>query len=407
MESITELPDKVHQQLRALSRDPRLDELEMGIGRANIFRILKAENLEIRHSNFLAWLLSPNETHKLGSKFLKLFLKDIFANGSYVWTNEFRVDRLALDNATVRREWQNIDIVVEADDFVVAIENKIHSTEHSNQLRKYRNTIETHFPSERFNHVFVYLTLDGSDALDKEDADYYQSYSYVEIAKNIERLLEIQRENIGNRIQTYIEDYNRTIRLNLMKNDQLNQLARDLYDSHKESIDFIFENRPDRLFEVSKIVQEQVTSTGWALGSQHKGYIRFLPPRLLEIMPRTAEYGWPDREAMLFEFICYYDKCQLVLTIAPGNKEIVEFLVHNAKVAVKGLKGSREPKGKKWITPYIRNWKKNIKAPEMTDEEVKQYLDTIWAEVQIAVERVENTFEACSSELIRLGHAVE
>ena len=40
----------------------------------NIFKVLKLEDFEIRHSNFLAWLLDPSENHELKDEFLKKFL---------------------------------------------------------------------------------------------------------------------------------------------------------------------------------------------------------------------------------------------------------------------------------------------------------------------------------------------
>ena len=45
------------------------------IGRLNVFNALQLQNQEIRHSNFLAWLLNPNESHKLGDAFLKELLQ--------------------------------------------------------------------------------------------------------------------------------------------------------------------------------------------------------------------------------------------------------------------------------------------------------------------------------------------
>ena len=35
----------------------------------NIFKVLKLDNHEIRHSNFLAWLLNPKENHNLQGNF--------------------------------------------------------------------------------------------------------------------------------------------------------------------------------------------------------------------------------------------------------------------------------------------------------------------------------------------------
>ena len=44
------------------------------------FKVLKLESHEIRHSNVLAWLFNPNESHNLGSKFLEQFLYAVASN---------------------------------------------------------------------------------------------------------------------------------------------------------------------------------------------------------------------------------------------------------------------------------------------------------------------------------------
>src|SRR5690606_12205461 len=52
-------------------------ELEARIGRFNIFDALGIVRTEIRHSNFLAWLLDPAESHGLGGLFLNAVLMDL------------------------------------------------------------------------------------------------------------------------------------------------------------------------------------------------------------------------------------------------------------------------------------------------------------------------------------------
>ena len=52
-------------------------ELEQRIGRFNIFDALGIARVEIRHSNFLAWLLDPAESHGQRSLFLKAVLMDL------------------------------------------------------------------------------------------------------------------------------------------------------------------------------------------------------------------------------------------------------------------------------------------------------------------------------------------
>src|SRR5437016_8926688 len=51
--------------------------LESLIGRFNIFDALAISQAEIRHSNFLAFILDPAESHGQGQLFLKAVLMDL------------------------------------------------------------------------------------------------------------------------------------------------------------------------------------------------------------------------------------------------------------------------------------------------------------------------------------------
>ena len=61
-----------------LLKDIEFDKLELGLQNPNIFEILKISKTEIRHSNFLSWLLNPNGSHQLGDVFLKRFFLHCF-----------------------------------------------------------------------------------------------------------------------------------------------------------------------------------------------------------------------------------------------------------------------------------------------------------------------------------------
>ncbi len=50
------------------------------LGGVNIFDVLKVSRAEIRHSNMLAWLLDPKESHGFGTAFLDGFLKRVCQN---------------------------------------------------------------------------------------------------------------------------------------------------------------------------------------------------------------------------------------------------------------------------------------------------------------------------------------
>jgi len=56
-----------------------LRELESRIGRFNVFEALRIARVEIRHSNFLAWILDPAESHGQGGTFLEAMMMDLLA----------------------------------------------------------------------------------------------------------------------------------------------------------------------------------------------------------------------------------------------------------------------------------------------------------------------------------------
>jgi hypothetical protein len=51
--------------------------LESGIGKFNIFDALGITRAEIRHSNFLVFILDPAESHGQGQLFLNALLMDL------------------------------------------------------------------------------------------------------------------------------------------------------------------------------------------------------------------------------------------------------------------------------------------------------------------------------------------
>jgi hypothetical protein len=108
--------------------------LESRIARFNIFDALGITRVEIRHSNFLAFILDPAESHGQGQLFLKAVLLDILksaAPGSRP-ISPIDLDGIDLRGVEVMREWRNIDLLVTFKEprFAIAIENKIDSREH-------------------------------------------------------------------------------------------------------------------------------------------------------------------------------------------------------------------------------------------------------------------------------------
>ena len=155
--------------------------------------------------------------------------------------------------------------------------------------------------------------------------------------------------------------------------DKLINLVKNIYASHKEALDFIFENKPDRLAEMSDIIKNKVKQKGFVLGSSSKAYIRFLTTRMDKIIPRKAT-EWTNRESFLFEFEIALNRITFRATISPGDEEVRAILVE----IMENVKGAKTPKGKKWIAHFIEGFR--FEFGEMSDEEIENFIDKIFSD---------------------------
>lgn len=304
---------KLESKYSSLLLDPNFIKLELLYEKPNIFSALRLAHHEIRHSNFLGWLLDPNQTHGLGSKFLKLVLADILLDERAKDISVTSVGKLKLDKAQVLREWKNIDVLIKIEGLVITIENKVWSSESKHQLQKYKDIINSEFGNSR--KVFVFLTPFGTDA---SMNDEYISYSYSRIVSILQLITSTYYEAISPSVMVYLNDYIETVRTNFMKNGEVNILAREVYLNHKELFDFVLNHTPNPLNELQDYLSKKLTSYGWVKKTSQKNYVRFLPKSLIDIIPNNS-ISW-NSEAFLFEFLINTNEVAFYFTIAPGDQ---------------------------------------------------------------------------------------
>lgn len=117
----------------------------------NIFTILRDESEEVNlHSKFIYELLNINGTHEMGEVYLKSFLNII----------QFEYNGMDLSKAKVKREYENIDILICLGNKAIIIENKIYAGDQENQLNRYNNKLLGKGYRDE-DIVIYYLTLDG------------------------------------------------------------------------------------------------------------------------------------------------------------------------------------------------------------------------------------------------------
>lgn len=140
-----------------------LERLQAQLDRFNIFEATGFIRQELRHSDFLAFLLNPRSNHGLGDAFVKRLLQRVLAvaDGASAAVTPIELELWDLNRMEVRREWHYIDVLLldEDHELAVIIENKVDTGEHSDQLRRYLEIVEQHYPGWRV--IGLYLTPGG------------------------------------------------------------------------------------------------------------------------------------------------------------------------------------------------------------------------------------------------------
>lgn len=140
----------------------------------NVFKILKIDRSELKHSAFLAELLDPNGSHGLGYEFLKHFVRifrvdnfsDDDCNNSKV-TCEFPSQNISEDYSSGGR----VDIMIVSGKNEIIIENKIDAGDGYRQLVRYKKD----YPKASL----IYLTLMGTRPTKHSVGDLVEGLDYT------------------------------------------------------------------------------------------------------------------------------------------------------------------------------------------------------------------------------------
>jgi len=394
----------INNRYSQLVKDINFDRLDLELKNPNIFHILKISNTEIRHSNFLSWLLDPSQSHKMGDIFLKRFLREVFSSDKFDKLNQVDVEGMNLSDVQIYREWKNIDILIVLNEIVVCVENKILTKEHSNQLQRYRKIVEENFPN--LKRIFVYLTPFGD--ISENESDIYEPISYVFVVETLERILKVYSSSLNDLVKTYIKDYIIMIKRELMKTDESIELSRKIYQNHRELLDFIYENKPDLSDHFIKILKEEMKTRGWIEGSTNKHYVRFYTEKIKDFIHynKTVKNGWKKNESFLFEFQIYppTNKFNFVTVISPSDPDYDTEKIQNILLEIDG---SKKGIGKKWIVNFRVNKKFDYEeVSNLSDDEIKKIVNDFFDRITHIVEKVENKFIEHKTELLQMNNKI-
>jgi hypothetical protein len=420
-------------RLSDLVNDEDFDKLELELRNTNIFSILGIERKEIRHSNFLAWLLDPNGTHGLGPLFLKRFLRDIFLLDNPESANNVELDEARTRNMEIRREWEYIDILLVSENLVICIENKVSSSDAPMQLKRYRETVRKYFPDQQA--TFVYLTPEGRNPNDEDEHNSYINYSYEKISSHLGRIFDLHRNSMAPSTAIYLNDYLNILRTNLLRESELNTtikriyrnhkealsmiakktqanpIAHEIYKSHKETFDFISANKPDLSSLACTYVKEKAKKEKWIPGSCSNRFFRFLTKDLDRIIPKNAN-GWKLKEQFLFEFNFWEHNGTLdgyfATGISPRGTPEAKAIIRDAIDRVDDPARKTNIKATKWILQIRLKIKPTKTADHQKAEtQAQDNIDQAWDRVCEIVAKTEAQLKQEEAKLLLLMYQEE
>lgn len=323
--------DELYQKInRFVTNNHLLDLLNARINEFNPFRVLKVDQFEIRHSNILAWLLSPKENHFLSDMVLKKLTAEVLCREIEDKNHQLQIPDVLLgsfQDAEVLREWRNIDILVvsKSNDFILFVENKVHAGLAGHQLEKYIKLVKENYPNIK-NIIPVFLTLSGDEAPHSE----YYHLGHSDILTILDSILALNKEHMNAKIYDFIRYYTRTLEVLTMQDEQLIKLCRDIYKHHKEAIETIIKygvTSISTLNQATEVLKSELNCIGhqedpdfFLSDTQYW----FIPENLEHLLPQLLN-KWRSPRPITYFFAAEEKKLRLILEVGPisdGNKRL-------------------------------------------------------------------------------------
>ncbi len=217
-----------------------------------IFHKTSAVNLvkkahEIRYSAMLAWLMNPNENHKLGNMFVKELLERKFEGNPDELTkiNKYFSDS-DKDSVIVQNEFENIDVYYKNDknNAHIALEVKQYAFEHNrsntdiSQLKVYKNVVDRESDAIDKNNsckYFLFLTPLGDEA-SEGNADWI-SVDYSDVVYVLDKMISANHDLDFVKI---VKDFKKELERTSMNLD-FDALKANLQDFDKEDKELLKE----------------------------------------------------------------------------------------------------------------------------------------------------------------------
>lgn len=261
---------EIKNMLDDLENDNDFIELRKLYETPNCFTIMGDKRREEWHSNFVCWLLDPNENHGLGKFPLVKFLDLVESK-----CEELNIDKTDVENMKFKKESSakdqtdnkgRMDILGTSTSLILVIENKIKASENSKNDKPQSDVYFDYCENEEKykNRQRVYVLLKASSDTSLENKNFihvtYQDLLDEVIKPAYEKCEELKLEDTKSVLKQYALDIsnpfsdpqlayaNKDLSENIFKKHEeiiskIRQTMSDKKDRDKESVIYVFFNK--------------------------------------------------------------------------------------------------------------------------------------------------------------------
>ena len=259
---------EIKNMLDDLENDNDFIELRKLYETPNCFTIMGDKRREEWHSNFVCWLLDPNENHGLGKFPLVKFLDLVESK-----CEELNIDKTDVENMEFKKESSakdqtdnkgRMDILGTSTSLILVIENKIKASENSKNDKPQSDVYFDSCEQVYKNRQRVYVLLKASSDTSLENKNFihvtYQDLLDEVIKPAYEKCEELKLEDTKSVLKQYALDIsnpfsdpqlayaNKDLSENIFKKHEeiiskIRQTMSDKKDRDKESVIYVFFNK--------------------------------------------------------------------------------------------------------------------------------------------------------------------
>ena len=330
------------QALRDFVANPDLAELQRLIaeqksqpGEFDLFEVIRPRLWEYEdvHSNVLAWLLNPSESHGVGDYFLRNFLMTTVtqAESRGIGTAaSVHITKADWSDTAVHRERNYIDILLvnRSNGLACAIENKIFAPEGIDskgysQLTWYREVLERDYPTCTRHHVF--LSPQGTLPAQDKERGFWIPENYTTVRQLVKQTLASNADSIGEDVRVFLRQYATMLRRKIVPElGEVQQLARQIYLQNRDVMERISQYKPDYAAETRQQLIEAVQQQGWEIDLRYGPYFRFRPRDWDNYSALETGREFSGSKALLrFQFGNDNDSTTLQLALYHGDDESI------------------------------------------------------------------------------------